>query len=82
MYPVSAQGVDERMINVYYYYYYYYYHYYYYCLGYGGCKDTVRVCAGGCLWDKNPLPAASLPTEPETAGKGSVLASHKTGNRG
>ena len=27
---VSAQGVDERMINVYYYYYYYYYYCYYY----------------------------------------------------
>ena len=26
MYHVSAQGVDERMINVH---YYYYYHYYY-----------------------------------------------------
>ena len=25
MYRVSAQGVDERMINVHYYYYYYYY---------------------------------------------------------
>ena len=25
MYHVSAQGVDERMINVHYYYYYYYY---------------------------------------------------------
>ena len=24
MYHVSAQGVDERMINVHYYYYYYY----------------------------------------------------------
>ena len=33
MYHVSAQGVDERMINVHYYYYYYYYYYYwyYYC---------------------------------------------------
>ena len=29
MYHVSAQGVDERMINVYYY-CYYYYHYYYF----------------------------------------------------
>ena len=27
MYHVSAQGVDERMINVHYYYYYYYYYY-------------------------------------------------------
>ena len=26
MYHVSAQGVDERMINVHYYYYYYYYY--------------------------------------------------------
>ena len=26
MYHVSAQGVDERMINVHYYYYYYYIH--------------------------------------------------------
>ena len=26
MYHVSAQGVDERMINVRYYYYYYYYY--------------------------------------------------------
>ena len=25
MYHVSAQGIDERMINVHYYYYYYYY---------------------------------------------------------
>ena len=25
MYHTSAQGVDERMINVHYYYYYYYY---------------------------------------------------------
>ena len=25
MYHVSAQGVDERMINAHYYYYYYYY---------------------------------------------------------
>ena len=31
MYHVSAQGVDERMINVH---YYYYYHYYYYCFYY------------------------------------------------
>ena len=38
MYHVSAQGIDERMINVHYYYYYYccccccrYYYYYYYC---------------------------------------------------
>ena len=34
MYYVSAQGVDERIINVHYYYYYYcyyYYCYYYYC---------------------------------------------------
>ena len=30
MYHVSAQGVDERMINVHYYYYYYQHHYYYY----------------------------------------------------
>ena len=30
MYHVSAQGVDERMINVHYYYYYYYCYYYYY----------------------------------------------------
>ena len=29
MYHVSAQGVDERMINVHDYYYYYYYCYYY-----------------------------------------------------
>ena len=29
MYHVSAQGVDERMINVHYYYYYYCYYYYY-----------------------------------------------------
>ena len=28
MYHVSAQGIDERMINVHYYYYYYYYYYY------------------------------------------------------
>ena len=28
MYYVSAQGVDERMINVHNYYYYYYYYYY------------------------------------------------------
>ena len=28
MYHVSAQGVDERMINVRYYYYHYYYYYY------------------------------------------------------
>ena len=27
MYHVSAQSVDERMINVHYYYYYYYYYY-------------------------------------------------------
>ena len=27
MYHVSAQGVDERLINVHYYYYYYYYYY-------------------------------------------------------
>ena len=27
MYHVSAQGIDERMINVHYYYYYYYYYY-------------------------------------------------------
>ena len=27
MYRVSAQGVDERMINVHYYYYYYYYYF-------------------------------------------------------
>ena len=26
MYHVSAQGIDERMINVHYYYYYYYYY--------------------------------------------------------
>ena len=26
MYHVSAQGADERMINVHYYYYYYYYY--------------------------------------------------------
>ena len=25
MYHVTAQGIDERMINVHYYYYYYYY---------------------------------------------------------
>ena len=29
MYHVSAQGVDERTINVHYDYYYYYYYYYY-----------------------------------------------------
>ena len=28
MYHVSAQGVDDCMINVHYYYYYYYYYYY------------------------------------------------------
>ena len=27
VYHVSAQGVDERMMNVHYYYYYYYYYY-------------------------------------------------------
>ena len=27
MYYVSAQGIDERMINVHYSYYYYYYYY-------------------------------------------------------
>ena len=27
MYHVSAQGIDERMINVHYYYYYYYYYF-------------------------------------------------------
>ena len=31
MYDVSAQGIDERMINVHYYYCYYYY-YFKYCL--------------------------------------------------
>ena len=37
MYDVSAQGVDERMINVHYYYYcYYYYYYYYYNVALGG----------------------------------------------
>ena len=38
MYHVSAQGVDERMINVHYYYYYYYY---YYCQS--DCATTVTA---------------------------------------
>ena len=50
---VSAQGVDERMINVHYYYYYwyyyccccccscyYYYYYYYYYFNFQHCRGT------------------------------------------
>ena len=41
MYHVSAQGVDERMLNVHYYYYYYYY--------YIGTVCLTALWPGACL---------------------------------
>ena len=43
MYHVSAQGIDERMINVHYYYYYYYYWY---------CND-VKMILLSFHWSKH-----------------------------
>ena len=44
MYHVSAQGVDERMINVHYYYYYYYV-----------WNVTVREYYELCVWKEAAL---------------------------
>ena len=46
MYHVSAQGVDERMINADYCYFYYYYYYYYI----GGAYATGRRGCEGLGW--------------------------------